>query len=82
MLTNNTGLGLAQSDFGVRLGSMNIQEPHQGLANAYRKLGKIIQTVGDSQQAQATAEAFTIGDPSSPQLNSQGFSRSQLKMCS
>lgn len=42
---------------------MNIQEPHQGLANAYRKLGKIIQTVGDSQQAQATAEAFTIGDP-------------------
>lgn len=42
---------------------MNVQEPHQGLANAYRKLGKIIQTVGDSQQAQATAEAFTIGDP-------------------
>lgn len=42
---------------------MHVQEPHQGLANAYRKLGKIIQTVGDSQQAQATAEAFTIGDP-------------------
>lgn len=42
---------------------MNVQEPHQGLANAYRKLGKIIQTVGDSQQAQATAEAFAIGDP-------------------
>lgn len=54
---------MSQSDFGVRLGSMNVQEPHQGLANAYRKLGKIIQTVGDSQQAQATAEAFTIGDP-------------------
>lgn len=58
-----TGLGLSQSDFGVRLGGMHVQEPHQGLANAYRKLGKIIQTVGDSQQAQATAEAFTIGDP-------------------
>lgn len=42
---------------------MHVQEPHQGLANAYRKLGKIVQTVGDSQQAQATAEAFTIGDP-------------------
>lgn len=42
---------------------MHIQEPHQGLANAYRKLGKFVQTVGDSQQAQATAEAFTIGDP-------------------
>lgn len=42
---------------------MHVQEPHQGLANAYRKLGKIIQTVGDSQQAQATAEAFSLGDP-------------------
>lgn len=42
---------------------MHVQEPHQGLANAYRKLGKYVQTVGDSQQAQATAEAFTIGDP-------------------
>ncbi|ROW09422.1 hypothetical protein VMCG_02260 [Cytospora schulzeri] len=56
-------LGLSQSEFGVRLGGMHIQEPHQGLANAYRKLGKFVQTVGDSQQAQATAEAFTIGDP-------------------
>ncbi|CAN8103040.1 unnamed protein product [Discula destructiva] len=63
LVKSRRGLGLAQSDFGVRLGSMNVQEPHQGLANAYRKLGKIIQTVGDSQQAQATAEAFTIGDP-------------------
>lgn len=42
---------------------MNVQEPHQGLANAYRKLGKIIQTVGDYHAAQATAEATTIGDP-------------------
>jgi hypothetical protein len=57
------GLGLAESDFGVKLGGMNVQEPHQGLANAYRKLGKIIQTVGDFHAAQATAEATTIGDP-------------------
>jgi hypothetical protein len=42
---------------------MNVQEPHPGLANAYRKLGKIIQTVGDYHAAQATAEATTIGDP-------------------
>jgi hypothetical protein len=42
---------------------MNIQEPHQGLANAYRKLGKVVQTVGDCHAAQATAEATTIGDP-------------------
>ena len=42
---------------------MNVQEPHQGLANAYRKLGKVVQTVGDCHAAQATAEATTIGDP-------------------
>jgi hypothetical protein len=42
---------------------MNVQELHQGLANAYRKLGKVIQTVGDCHAAQATAEATTVGDP-------------------
>lgn len=57
------GLGLAESDFGVKLGTMNVQELHVGLANAYRKLGKVIQTVGDCHAAQATAEATTIGDP-------------------
>lgn len=58
-----TGLGLFESDFGVKLGGMNIQEPHPGLANAYRKLGKVVQTMGDFHAAQATAEATTIGDP-------------------
>lgn len=57
------GLGLSESDFGVKLGGMHIQEPHQGLASAYRKLGKIVQTVGDYHAAQATAEATTLGDP-------------------
>ncbi|QSZ32365.1 hypothetical protein DSL72_001939 [Monilinia vaccinii-corymbosi] len=57
------GLGLAESDFGVKLGAMNVQEPHQGLANAYRKLGKTIQSTGDFHAAQGTAEATTIGDP-------------------
>ncbi|ESZ99482.1 vacuolar protein sorting-associated protein vps17 [Sclerotinia borealis F-4128] len=57
------GLGLAESDFGVKLGAMNIQEPHPGLANAYRKLGKTIQSTGDFHAAQGTAEATTIGDP-------------------
>jgi len=42
---------------------MHVQELHQGLANAYRKLGKVIQMVGDCHAAQATAEATTIGDP-------------------
>ncbi|KAI1850122.1 hypothetical protein JX265_003493 [Neoarthrinium moseri] len=57
------GLGLAESDFGVKLGGMSVQEPHPGLAGAYRKLGKVVQTVGDCHAAQATAEATTIGDP-------------------
>jgi hypothetical protein len=42
---------------------MTVQEPHPGLANAYRKLGKVVQTVGDCHAVQATAEATTIGDP-------------------
>ncbi|RKF57732.1 Vacuolar protein sorting-associated protein 17 [Erysiphe neolycopersici] len=56
------GLGFAESDFGVKLGSMHVQELHQGLANAYRKMGKTIQTTGDYHAAQGTAEATTIGD--------------------
>ncbi|KAI1912120.1 Vacuolar protein sorting-associated protein 17 [Ophidiomyces ophidiicola] len=57
------GLALAESDLGVKLGQMNVQETHPGLANAYRKLGKVIQTVGDYHAAQGTAEATTFGDP-------------------
>ncbi|KAI9655866.1 MAG: Vacuolar protein sorting-associated protein 17 [Trizodia sp. TS-e1964] len=57
------GLGLAESEFGVRLGQLHVQETHLGLSNAYRKLGKIIQTTGDYHAAQGTAEATTIGDP-------------------
>lgn len=57
------GLGLAESDLGVKLGSMHVQETHPGLSSAYRKLGKIIQTTGDYHAAQGTAEATTLGDP-------------------
>ncbi|KAJ5689059.1 Retromer complex Vps17 [Penicillium macrosclerotiorum] len=57
------GLGLAESDFGVKLGQMHVQETHSGLSTAYRKLGKIIQTVGDFHAVQATAEATTLGEP-------------------
>ncbi|RJE18415.1 Vacuolar protein sorting-associated protein [Aspergillus sclerotialis] len=57
------GLGLAETDFGGKLGQMHVQETHPGLANAYRKLGKIIQTVGDYHAVQATAEATTFGEP-------------------
>ncbi|KAI9812713.1 MAG: Vacuolar protein sorting-associated protein 17 [Pycnora praestabilis] len=57
------GLGLAESDLGIKFGSMSAQETHPGLANAYRKLGKTIQTTGDYHAAQGTAEATTLGDP-------------------
>ncbi|KAI0840877.1 vacuolar protein sorting-associated protein Vps17 [Hypoxylon sp. FL0890] len=63
LVKSRRGLGLSESDFGVKLGNMHVQEPHQGLANAYRKLGKIVQTVGDYHAAQATAEATTLSDP-------------------
>lgn len=63
LVKSRRGLGLAESDFGVKLGNMHVQELHNGLANAYRKLGKIVQTVGDFHAAQATAEATTLGDP-------------------
>lgn len=56
-------LGLAESDLGVKMGTMQAQETHPGLGNAYRKLGKVIQTVGDFHAAQGTAEATTLGDP-------------------
>ncbi|KAL1956244.1 hypothetical protein VTO42DRAFT_7504 [Malbranchea cinnamomea] len=56
-------LALAESDLGVKLGQMHVQETHPGLANAYKKLGKIIQTMGDYHAAQGTAEATTLGDP-------------------
>ena len=42
---------------------MSVQETHPGLASAYRKLGKIIQTTGDYHAAQGTAEATTLADP-------------------
>ena len=42
---------------------MHTQETHPGLAAAYRKLGKIIQTTGDYHAAQGTAEATTFADP-------------------
>ena len=42
---------------------MHVQETHPGLGNAFRKLGRIIQTTGDYHAAQGTAEATTLGDP-------------------
>ncbi|KAK4696915.1 hypothetical protein P7C71_g1066, partial [Lecanoromycetidae sp. Uapishka_2] len=53
----------AESDLGVKLGAMHVQETHPGLASAYRKLGKIVQMTGDYHAAQGTAEATTLGDP-------------------
>ena len=54
---------MAEADFGVKLGQMSVQETHTGLGAAYRKLGKVVQTVGDYHAVQATAEATTLGEP-------------------
>ncbi|KAG0639288.1 hypothetical protein HOY80DRAFT_905199 [Tuber brumale] len=63
MVRSRRGVGLAESDFGARLLAISQSEAHQGMANAFRKLGKIIQSVGDFHAAQATSEATTLGDP-------------------
>lgn len=63
MILTTAGLGLAEAEFGMKLGQMHVQETHPGLANAYKKLGKIVQNVGDFHAVQATAEATTLGDP-------------------
>lgn len=54
---------MAETEFGMKLGQMHVQETHPGLANAYKKIGKVIQNVGDFHAVQATAEATTLGDP-------------------
>ena len=56
-------LGLAESDLGVKIAQLHVQEEHPGLSNAYRKLGRVIQTAGDYHAAQGTAEATTLADP-------------------
>ncbi|RMZ75812.1 hypothetical protein DV737_g5111, partial [Chaetothyriales sp. CBS 132003] len=56
-------LALAETALGTALAQMHVQEPHSGLSNAHRKLGRIIQTTGDYHAAQGTAEATTLGDP-------------------
>ncbi|MCJ1286830.1 Vacuolar protein sorting-associated protein 17 [Xylographa opegraphella] len=57
------GLGLAESDLGVKIGQMHVQETHPGLSSAFKKLGRTIQTTGDYHAAQGTAEATTLSDP-------------------
>ncbi|KKY23346.1 putative vacuolar protein sorting-associated protein vps17 [Diplodia seriata] len=63
VVKHRRALGLAEGELGVRLTQMHVQENHPGLANAYRRMGKVIQAVGDYHAAQGTAEATTIGDP-------------------
>ena len=63
VVKNRRSLGLAESDLGVKLAVLQAQETHPGLANAYRKLGRVIQNTGDFHAAQGTAEAATLSDP-------------------
>ena len=63
MVRHRRQLGLAESDLGVKVAALSGQETHPGLANAYRKLGRVIQNAGDFHAAQGTAEATTLSDP-------------------
>jgi hypothetical protein len=56
-------LGVSESDLGTKIAGLAVQETHPGLGNAYRKIGKVIQTTGDYHAAQGTAEATTLSDP-------------------
>ncbi|KAB8349709.1 hypothetical protein FH972_023724 [Carpinus fangiana] len=57
------GLGLAEAEFGAKLASMAEPEGHPGLKNAYRKLGRTVQTTGDLHAVQGTSEATVLGEP-------------------
>ncbi|KAF2481668.1 hypothetical protein BDY17DRAFT_299436 [Neohortaea acidophila] len=63
VVKNRRALGLAESDLGMKLAALTAQETQSGLANAYRKLGRVIQNTGDFHAAQGTAEATTLSDP-------------------
>lgn len=54
---------MAEADFGQHLQALTEQEIHPGLKQAYRKLGRTVQAVGDMRAAQGTAEATVLGDP-------------------
>lgn len=54
---------MSESDLGTKIAGLAVQETHPGLGNAYRKIGKVIQTTGDYHAAQGTAEATTLSDP-------------------
>lgn len=62
-LTLHTALGVSESDLGTKIAGLAVQETHPGLGNAYRKIGKVIQSTGDYHAAQGTAEATTLSDP-------------------
>ncbi|KAK4503147.1 hypothetical protein PRZ48_006574 [Zasmidium cellare] len=63
VVKNRRSLGVAESDLGTKIAALSTQEAHTGLANAYRKLGKVVQNTGDFHAAQGTAEATTLSDP-------------------
>ncbi|ORY86406.1 Vps5 C terminal like-domain-containing protein, partial [Protomyces lactucae-debilis] len=55
-------LSLAEQDFGQLVGHLAVGETHSGMANAFLKLGRVLQAVSDAHSAHATLEAGTLGD--------------------
>jgi hypothetical protein len=54
---------VAETELGNKIQALSTLEAHAGLANAYRKLGKVVQNTGDFHAAQGTAEATSLSDP-------------------
>ncbi|KAF2213968.1 hypothetical protein CERZMDRAFT_57970 [Cercospora zeae-maydis SCOH1-5] len=63
VVRSRRALGTAESDLGTKVAALSNNEQHNGLGNAYRKLGKVVQNTGDFHAAQGTAEATTLSDP-------------------
>ena len=55
-------LSQAEQEFARRLGALSKEEPHSGMANAFEKLGRTLQSVSDAHSAHATLEAASLGD--------------------
>lgn len=55
-------MGLSTNDFGNKLVNFAELEHHGGIVQMWRKLGKVVTTLGDLDSIKATAEAASLGD--------------------
>ncbi|KAG5440029.1 hypothetical protein PCK2_000637 [Pneumocystis canis] len=55
-------LSISEDELGLRFSSLADMEHHSGMANAFRKLGKTIQTISHSYLTQANTKAVILTD--------------------